>query len=289
MALQLNPYFSYFDKSFTESQTRNYILLLQLNVHGVELLIYNRERNKFIGAECFIFSEIDTVSQIPSYLGKILNYRPSFAYPYNEVILLYQSRYSTLIPKPLFSEKNKKEYLDFNQPYQEDCRIIVDNLKNNDAVNIYYIPHLIAEKTKELWPNAKILHFSTALIESLSISFKNKIEPKPLFVNIQNDCFDLVYFKENVLHYHNTFEYRTKEDFIYFLLITIDQLGLNPEDVNVHIMGNIDKTDHKYRMLVQYIKNFRFIERNDNFLYSYSLDELQSHKHFTLFNALQCE
>ena len=66
MALQLNPYFSYFDKSFTESQTRNYILLLQLNVHGVELLIYNRERNKFIGAECFIFSEIDTVSQIPT-------------------------------------------------------------------------------------------------------------------------------------------------------------------------------------------------------------------------------
>ncbi|MAZ94175.1 MAG: hypothetical protein CMF58_07100 [Lentimicrobiaceae bacterium] len=289
MALQLNPYFSYFDKSFTESQTKNYVLLLQLNAHGVELVTYNKETNKFIGAEYFIFSEIDTANQIPSYLGKILNYRSSYAYPYNEVHLLYQNGHSTLIPKPLFSEKNKNKYLEFNQPYQEDCNIAYDTLINNDAVNIYHIPTLIVDMVKELWPNAKISHFSTALIESLSINFKNKPEPKPLFVNIQSDCFDMVYFKENVLHFHNTFEYRTKEDFIYFLLIAIDQLGLNPEDVNVHILGNIDKTDDKYRMLVQYIKNFSFIKRNDNFLYSYAMDELQFHKFFTLFNALQCE
>ncbi len=289
MALQLNPSFSYFDKSFRESQTRNYTLSIQLSIENIVFTILNNDKNKFIGIESYNFNDINNVGQLPSYLGMVLNNRPSFAFPYDKVYFLYQNRYSTLIPQPLFVEENKNLYLGFNQPFQEDSRIVFDELKNNDAINIYYIPNLVIQKAKDFWPNVNIMHFSSALIESLSINFKNKVGPDTMFVNLQTGCFDIVYFKENKLHYYNSFDFRTKEDFIYFLLITIDQLMLNPEDVNVILSGDIDKTSDAYRMINQYIKNYSFIMPNENYSYSYILDEIKDHQYYTLYNALQCE
>ena len=289
MALQLKPYFSYFDKSFRESQTRNYKLSVQLWHKGVVFTVFNPEKNKFIGIESFLFNDIKSIDQIPSYLGKVLLSRQSFAFPYESVYLLYQNKYSTLIPQPLFSEENKNLFLGFNQPFQENSRIVFDTLKNNEAVNIYYLPNMVVEKAKDFWPNVKILHFSSALIESLSINFKNQVDQKTLFVNLHLDCFDIVHFRENKLHYYNSFDFHTKEDFIYFLLTTIDQLGLNPEDVNVILLGNIDVIDERHRMIHQYIKNYSFIPRNDNYGYSYILDEIKHHQYYNLFNALQCE
>jgi len=226
---------------------------------------------------------------LPSFLGKVLNNRPSFAFPYQSVFFTYQNKYSTLIPEALFNKDKKNLYLGYNQPFQENSRIVFDKLKNNQAVNIYYILNPVVEKVKDFWPNAKILHFSTALIESLTANFKNKTDNKTLFVNLRENCFDLVYFKENKLHFYNTFDFNTKEDFIYFLLISIDQLLLNPEDVTLVIIGNIKKTDETYSMINQYIKNYTFISRNDNYGYSYILDELQYHNYYTLFNTMQCE
>lgn len=289
MALELVPHTSYFDKSFKESQTRSYQLSIQLSIDELTFTVYNSEKNKFIGIESFRFDDIENIDQLPSFMGKVLNKRPSFAYPYEKVFFMFQNRFSTLIPQPLFNEENKNLYLGFNQPFQENSRIVYDNLKNNDAVNVYYIPNMVVEKVKDFWPNVKMMHFSTALIESLSVSFKNQFNPKTLYINLRRDCFDIVYFKENKLHYHNSFEFRSKEDFIYFLLITIEQLGLNPEDVNVILSGNIDKTDDNYRMIHQYIKNYSFIARNEIYSYSYIMDELHDYCYFTLFNALQCE
>jgi len=53
----------------------------------------------------------------------------------------------------------------------------------------------------------------------------------------------------------------TKEDFIYFLLISIDQLMLNPEDVKLIMLGDIGKTDDTYSMIHQYIKNYTLFLR----------------------------
>ena len=107
MALQLTPNISYFDKSFKESQTRSYTLSIQLWLNGLVFTIYNPDRNKFIGLESYIFSDIENVEQLPSYLGQVLNNRHSFAFPYSSVFLLYQNKFSTLIPEALFSEDHK--------------------------------------------------------------------------------------------------------------------------------------------------------------------------------------
>lgn len=289
MPLSIKPYLSYLDKSFKDSHTRSYIMAMQLNLHGLAFFLFNPEKNKFLGLEAYRFDELKQAGDIPGIFDLILNHHPWFAFPYLDFYFLMQNNYSTLIPDPLFDKTNKNLYLGFNQAFREDHRIVFDQLKNTQTANVYYLANPIAEKVKEFWPNVHIYHYSSALIEGLSVNFKNKMDPNNLFIDCHEDNFDLVYFKENRLFYFNNFNYRTKEDFIYFLLSSIEQLMLNPEEVQLIMMGQIDKASPEYEMIYQYIRHSKFIERNENFHYSYVLDDVMHYKYYTLYNLLQCE
>jgi hypothetical protein len=289
MAAELKPHISFIDKSFKDSQIRTYQLAMQLDLYGLDFVVFNPDKNKFIALESYKFDDGTKTEELSLMFDKILNHRQWFAFPFDKVFLLYQNRYNTLIPSPLFDPKEKSLYLGFNQPFQENSRIVYEELKNTGAVNIFYIPNPVVEKVKDFWPNAKINHITGAFIESLTLNYKNKLSGNEMFINVRNGSFDLVFFKNNKLFYTNSFAYRTKEDFIYFLLSAIEHLSLNPEDVNLIISGKTDKGSPEYEMIYQYIKYNTFIKRNDNFLYSYLMDNFAHHYFYVLFNVFQCE
>ena len=63
---------------------------------------------------------------------------------------------------------------------------------------------------------------------------------------------------------YNTFEYQTKEDFIYYLLFTAEQLQLNPEIFQLKLFGKISKENELYQIAYKYIRNVSlFFEHND--------------------------
>jgi len=289
MPFSIKPHINYLDKSFKETHTRSYIMAMQINMHGLVFSIFNPDKNKFIGLQQYVFDEKKTPEDLPRTMDLILNKFPWFAYPFMELYCLVQNSFNTLIPLPLFNKQHKNLYLGFNQPFQEDHRIVYDELKNTGSANVYYLPNPLAEKVKEFWPNAHILHYSTALIEGLSVNFKNKFEEKELFLDVHEESFDLICFRNNHLFYANNFLYHTKEDFAYFLLSAVEQLSLNPEEVQLTLMGNIDKEDENYQLIYRYIRQITFIKDNKNFFYSYLLDDVRRHKYYTLFNVLQCE
>ncbi len=289
MPYSIKPHISYLDKSFKTSHTRSYIMAMQINMHGLAFSIYNPDKNKFVGFQYYLFDEKKPFADLPTVFDFILNEFPWFAFPYMDFYCLIQNSFNTLIPLPLFKSEHKNLYLGFNHPFQENHRIIFDELKNTGSANVYYMPNPLAEKLKEFWPNAHIVHYSSALIESLTVNFKNRFDEKSLFLDVHNESFDLVYFKENRLFYANNFRYNTKEDFTYFLLSAMEQLSLNPEEVRLILLGKIDKDDENYNLIYQYIRQIEFIEENKNFFYSYLLDDLRRHKYYTLFNVLQCE
>lgn len=289
MSLRIKPYISLWDKSFKESHTRSYYMALQLSLHGLYFTVFNPDKNKLLGLEAYHFNNVKDYNEIPGKFDLILNRIEWFAYPFKKFKLLFDNEYSTLVPSPLFDEKQKSLFLGFNQPFVENSRITYDKLKNSEAVNVYYIPNPVVEKVRDFWPNAAISHLSSSIIECLSLNFKNKIEKDTLFLHVNDGSYHLTSFKNNKLIYHNIFTYNTKEDFIYFLLATIEQLGYNPENVDLILLGKIEKSDEVFQMLYQYTGSYRFIEKSEKPITSYVLDEVRYHQYYVLFNALQCE
>ena len=62
-----------------------------------------------------------------------------------------------------------------------------------------------------------------------------------------------------MLLFANCFEYDTKEDFLYYLLFTAEQLSLNPEKFELILLGDINKNSPAYKMAWDYIKNISFM------------------------------
>ena len=61
---------------------------------------------------------------------------------------------------------------------------------------------------------------------------------------------------------YNTFDYTTKEDFIYYLLFTAEQLGLNPEEFPLVLLGNVTKEDELFKIAYTYIRNVSIIKNS---------------------------
>jgi len=283
------PHSRFLDKSFNKLNTRNYVMSALFDVSGFSISIYDPDKNKIIGLVTYHFEELNGAEEINAQLDHFLNTVSWLSFPFLKVCIVYRNNLNTLIPLPLFDKKNAALYLEFNHILQQENRIFYDFIKHTDAVNIYSLPMLLFEKVKTIWPNSLLKHASTILIENLHVLVKNKNDNNALFVNVTKNSFDVVYFKDNKLDFYNQFQFKTATDFIYFLLSAIEQLKLNPESVKLILLGNIDKGDAFYEIIYRYIRHISFIKRNDNYAYSYVLDEIKPQMHFLLFNSLQCE
>ena len=289
MPSRIKPHISFYDKSFVESKTSDYYLFIQLGKYHLEFTVFNPEIKKFIVLDSFAFSDISSDEQLADVFDFVFESKQWLKGNFQKVLFLMDHQYSTLIPPALFIEEKASAYLQYNHPINEADLIRFNMLKNANVVDVFSIPGILYSIVKNFWPNLKFLHCSSVIIECLSINFKNKIDNNSLFLNIRDEGFDLVYFKNKKLHFYNLFKYNSKEDFMYFLLSALEELQLNPEEVALNISGNIDKSHIIYEMIYRYIRKVKFIERNDNYRYSYLLDGLMGHKQYTLFNALQCE
>jgi hypothetical protein len=290
MSSPVKPNISLIDKSFREDHTRSFHLTIQLSLDGFFVALFVPDTQTYIGTEVYRFHDMADEEQLIAALDKILMYRQWIAYPFQSVTVMVDHTENTLVPAPLFDEKQKGNYLSFSQQYKEYARIAFDRLKHTGACNVYYLSTILVEKIKGLWANASIVHLSSVLIESLGIQYKNKPTDNLVFVHIRNRTFDLVVLKKEKLNFYNNFRFSTKEDFAYFLLFSMEQLRLNPETIDLVFIGNIENSSQLFDISWRYVRTIRYIERNNStFDYSYVLDSLLPHQYYLLFNALQCE
>jgi len=254
---------------------------------GFSFTLFDSEQNKFVGFFNFPF-EKSTDDSPSQQLNNLLTEFEWLKSSFSDVNFIVSNSYSTLVPLPLFEREKASIYLEFNQNKPENSEVGVDILKNNTAATVYFLPEGLKSNLIDIWPNATIIHSASALLEILAINYKNLSDDKQVFINVGEDRFELVYFKKNRLHFYNSFKYKTKEDFIYFILAAFEQLSVNPEEVQLTLLGTIDKSGKLYEIVYSYIRKINFIDRNENFTYSYVLDELQPHFYYDLFNVLQC-
>lgn len=289
MLTQAKPHISRIDKSFKEDYSRNFQLTIQLSLGGFSFSIFSPEKQRFVGLETYHFNHLADELKLAAMLDEIVMNRAWIAYPYQSVTVIVDNTSFALVPAALYDDKDKGTFLAFNQPYKDNCRIATDKLKNADAVNVYYLSNTLAAKIKDLWANARIVHLSTVLLESLLIGNKHQNIDSKVFVNVRKNVFDMVVIRNQKLLFYNTFKFSTKEDFIYFLLFAMEQLRLNPEKIELIFSGLIEKSAEIYAISERYIRTVSLVERNKNFDYSYVLDELPWHHNSLLYNVMQCE
>jgi len=110
-----------------------------------------------------------------------------------------------------------------------------------------------------------------------------------LYVNVRKSFLDITILDNQKLLFFNTFKYNTKEDFIYFVIFVMEQLQLNPEEVELVLMGMIERNSGLFETVIKYVRNVRFQSKIEKFNYSYIFNELTTHKYINLLLFEMCE
>lgn len=127
-------------------------------------------------------------------------------------------------------------------------------------------------------------HYSTVLVENLLNKHigSNKIR---FFVNVATKHFEIIVCKNKKLVLYNTFEYKTKEDFIYYMLFVVEQLKLDVETLPLVLLGKINKESELYKITYKYIRNVSLLKDKSTINSILEIDETIKRENFILFNA----
>lgn len=262
----------------------NLKLSIQVSLSGLSFCILNVETNTITYLKHFGFNKKLNPNQVLDKLQHYFNSEPELKETFSEVLVIHKNELSTIVPKALFSEDNLADYLKFNNKILSTDFITFDEITLNDSVNIY-VPYInINNYLYDVFGEFTYKHFSTILIEEVLKAEKNAEKPK-MYVNICNEYFEVVIVEKGKLKFYNTFEYYTKEDFIYYILFTAEQLGLNPESLELIFTGNIDSKDELYTITYKYVRFVFFSKRLDNYKYSETAQPQNNHSQFVILNS----
>lgn len=295
MSSNIIKLYSYIDKALFKAGSHqsylkyNHVLSIQISLDGFSFSILDQEKNKYLALEKYSIQEIDNYVLLCESLSKVIDSIDIIKRRFNKVIVLFEGRKSALVPAPLFNQESLDKYLKFIHKIDSDEIILFDNLPNLQAYNVFAVPTYVQELIKKKFINYSIYHFSSTLIENLLIKHKNQEMPKSIFLNVRESSFDIIILEDSKLAFFNSFDFRTKEDFIYFIVFVLEQQKLNPENVDLTLMGEIDKSSKLYEILYKYVRNIYLMERNDFYSYSYVLDDIPSNHYYNLLNASSCE
>ncbi|PKV50714.1 uncharacterized protein DUF3822 [Aquimarina sp. MAR_2010_214] len=231
-------------------------LSIQVSLNGLSFCTVNTN-NQITSIEHETFGIQLTPVQVLDKIKYTLDHNQNLKGGFDAIEVIYQNDLYTIVPKPLFSEKLLNEYLKFNTKVLQNDFIAYDELNPHNIVTVY-IPYTnINNFFFDTFGSFTYKHSSTILINSLLTQEKNN-DSITVYANMNDASFDIIVINKGNLILSNTYKYQTKEDFLYYLLYTTEQLQLNPEEFRLVFLGDISRNSEFFNIAYTYIRHISF-------------------------------
>ena len=259
-------------------------LILQISIHEVSFCLYNTLESKIDLLNDFRLPKNNTFKETEHAIIQLIKDSTILRTGFDEVLVLHNNSLHTFVPQSLFDENALLSYLQYNVQVYPNDYATYDEINSNELNNIYIPFVAINNALIDVYGNFNFKHANTILAKKILEFSKNHTEAQ-LFLNVQDNSFQLVATKNQKLLLFNTFEYHTEEDFIYHLLFAIEQLKFNPENIQVKLLGAITREHPLFEITYKYIRNVSLFQNEGQKVENVSQENYL--KHFTLIHA--CE
>ena len=252
-------------------------LSIQFSLDGFSFYISNTHHiiSKFTS---FNFTKpIKSPELILKKIKEIFKNEKTLQQDFETVSVVHQNNLSTLVPNQYFKDNDLNKYLKYSVKTITTDLIVYDDLNFIKAKNVYVpfvnINNFIFQNFGEF----EYKHHSSILLEKLFLQSDDSLN---FFVNISQSLFDIVVLKDSKILFYNNFEYQTKEDFIYYILFTLEQLELSTDKTKVSLLGDINKQSELYKILYTYVRNISFFNSKKPIFNNQT--EIDKHSNFIL-------
>ena len=238
--------------------------------------------NELVYLQHCILKANEKTNEVLEYL---LETEPFFSQSYANVYVCVSNTLYTLVPAALFVNENKEDVLKFNHNITNDVIVLSDEIFSADSHCVYAFDKKTKELLDKTFPNNHVKHKTSCLIEGLP-STASKTH-KTCLVNVQGNNMDVALYSKKLIFF-NTFEFQTAEDFLYFILASLEQNAFTPDETEVVLAGEIETGSALYLTLKQYIPKIKFAVADTSIGKKNDFIKLPDHFYYTLFNRYLC-
>jgi len=258
-------------------------LSIQVALNGLSFCCFDTLNNTITSFNEVHFDTFHKATKTEDLFADAFSDYPELKESYDEILIIHNNNLSTFVPEPLFDENFLGSYLQYNTKVFETDFFAFDEIANCQ-MNTVYIPYVnINNFFIDQFGTFEYKHANTILVSKLLIASKNNPEKK-MVVHINSGHFEIIVVQNQKLLLFNSFDYTTPEDFLYYILFTAEQLGLNPEEFPLELIGKIDTESEYYQLAYKYIRNVSLVDVND-LQAKNTFSEAENRTHFILFNS----
>ncbi len=275
------------DENFDEEKLHQYILLVQIGAKDFQTAIIDTGDNRLIFFEDYVLSEINSQDDLFTALKSLFDSHEYLTAGFwKEVKLSIKNNKFVQIPGSLYLEEAAAEYLAFNatvDPQRESIRTCRNT--KTDTVTVYAVQNEMLEWLTQVYGNTNVhlFHQSAALIEGV-FAYASEQQTLPLYVYVDRFKLHILFVKDGQLIYYNQFLIKQFTDYVKYIMLVMNAMGLNQETNPVVLWGYIGKNSPHYQEFVKYVRNVSFGDRPKNVKFGYLFDEVQDHHFFDLFS-----
>lgn len=229
------------DPGFKADASANCHLLLKITNDSISYAIINKDSD-----EINVIFDKQGCEDIEQDLKNIFETASHLSLPYRAIKAAIHTTNFIFIPDEWFDAGNLAVYSNF---MHTEGKIHIKHHSNLGFNTLFSLDLGIEEKL----PESTIFYPQSSPLLALS----SHLSADALLIDFTASSFNILLMKDNKINFQNHYQSETAEEFNYFLLLIIEQLGLD-ESINIYLQGIINEDDDYYNTLLKYFNNLYF-------------------------------
>lgn len=276
------------DNSFDEDRLESYSLLIQTGNSDLQIAVLDSKNAKVLLLEDHVFPDVKNDEEVLSATRDLFfSHQLLQAGFWKDITVGIKSNRFVQVPRDLFLEESAADYLAFNaRPSAAPEKILWSAGYRTDAVTVFAMPAGIHELFAGYYLRkpCRFAHQSSALVAgSLSCAWDSAAA---LYLFVDRFKIHIICLQEGRLRFYNQFAIKQFQDYVRYIMLVMDDLGLDQANCNVNLWGYVNKTSPHYLEFGRYIRNVSLGGRPGGIRFAAGLEDIQDHQFFDLFSLI---
>ena len=230
---------------------------IRISTNGLSFCIYSPLTN-----QQFVYKDYDvqpTISMAANLKNALMS-EPMLNGDYQRVNVMITSPHTTFVPAADFNAADIDDIYAFNFPQDTNLRISYNMLRRSGIAIIFGINKNIYQLLIDDYPKARFYASSSTLIERFSAKSITDAH-KQMFAYLHEREMTIYSFQSGRLLMSNTYDTRTVDDCMYYILNLSQHLPFSQTEDTLYIVG---ETGHEQQLALQlqnFIRNIHVIDR----------------------------
>ena len=229
-------------------------LSIQVSLNGLSFCVLDSNEQTIALSFSERFPKQLTPFQIQQQLKERFREKGIRKFQFAEVLAIHDNLLFSLVPQPLFDPECLANYLKYNARMLPTDHLEYDTLNGLEIKNVYVPYTNVNNFLFDQFGEFEFKHSVSVLLETL-FKFHGISMETIGYIHLTADQMDIAVFAQKNLLFFNSFTITSETDFLYYLLFTVEQLGENPEQFKLRLVGDIAETDSRFQLASTYFEN----------------------------------